>query len=147
MVIKSKTMRDSTYTARRAAMENAKRISMEHCVDLRKRREAVGAKRGEGRTGGIHRDAFFAAIRDEGPEVVGAGSEGWWNDQKRLYPWIAADGNVPDGNSANGHYGRHGKVKERYTASRGWEHWSRGAWRRGMAPGSARGRLERELNS
>lgn len=114
---------DATYGARQRKMERAKAATAAAMKDLAAKRSAAGAKSGEGRVGGVHIDAVMEAINQEGPEVMSQAASGWWEDQKRLNPWMCADGVVPDGNSPNGRYGRHGKVRERYVAGRGWEHW------------------------
>ena len=90
--------------------------------ELRQRREAAGAKPGEGRVGGWHRDAVMNAIATEGPDVLSSAAKGYWDDMKRLYPEMCADGRVPGTDSINGRGNRYGKVKERYRNGR-WEHW------------------------
>ena len=69
------------------------------------------------------------------PVSLGYAFECYWDDMKRANPWMCIDGKVPDGNSTNGHRGRHGVVKERYVAGIGWMHWENGEWQPGEATG------------
>ena len=137
MQIKSKTTNTESLGRARKEMETAKAETAAAMKDLAARREAAGAKPGEGRVGGVHIKALMAAVQSEGPEVLSASADGWWNDMKRAYPWMCADGRVPDGNSLNGRYGRHGKVSRRYWRGAWWK-WERGEWRpERITPGGA----------
>lgn len=108
-----------------AKMDAAKRVAYKEMKDLAAQRQAVGAKKGEGRVGGVHRDAMFAAIASEGPEVLTAAAKSWWDDQKRRNPWMCADGVVPGTDSINGHVCKYGKVSERWMNGK-WYHWENG---------------------
>ena len=97
--------------------------------ELREQRKAAGAKRGEGRVGGVHIDAVMNAIATEGPEVMTSAAKGYWDDMKRMYPEISADDSIPGTDSANGRRNKYGVVKERWRNGR-WEHFDkkRGEW-------------------
>lgn len=124
-----KTVDRQAVGAAQKRLDAAREFAAKEMKELRERREAVGAKPGEGRVGGWHRDAVFNAIAQEGPEVMTSAADGYWRDMKRLYPESCADGRVPGTDSLNGHGNRYGRVKERYRAGR-WEHWdaARGDW-------------------
>ena len=126
MVI-AKKYEDPTVATRQREMDAAKKASMEHCRELAEKRRACGCRKGQGLVGGIHYDALMEAVKQEGPEVLGAAAKGWWDDMKRMNPWMCADGCVPDGNSVNGHRGRHGVVRERFMRGRWWK-WEHGEW-------------------
>jgi len=110
-------------------MDAARAMAAAEMKELRQRREAVGAKKGEGRVGGWHREAVMNAIASEGPEVLGSDAKGYWDDMKRLYPEMSADGAIPGTDSVNGHVGRMGKVKEKYFRGKWW-YWDKriGDW-------------------
>lgn len=97
--------------------------------ELRERRKAAGAKKGEGRVGGWHIDAVMNAIASEGPEVMTSAAKGYWDDMKRRYPEACADDNIPGTDSANGHRNRYGVVRERWRNGH-WEHFDKktGEW-------------------
>ena len=128
-IVQGKKLVSDGHGAAQAKMNRAKAANYAAMRDLAAKRQAAGVKAGEGRVGGIHQEAVMEAIRQEGPEVMTTAAKCWWDDQVRLNPWLAADGVVPDGNSANGRYGRHGKVRERMRSGR-WEHWDArvGGW-------------------
>lgn len=117
-----RTVDKQAVGAAQARMDHAKEVCYREMKDLAAKRKAVGAKPGEGRIGGVHRDALFEAVRQEGPEVLSSAAKGWWDDQKRLNPWMCADGVVPGTDSINGHRNRLGKVSERWMKGK-WYHW------------------------
>jgi len=110
-------------------MDAARATAAAEMKDLRERRKAAGAKPGEGRTGGWHRDAVMNAVETYGPDVLGSAAKGFWDDMKRLYPEACADDAVPGTDSANGRKNRLGVVRERYRHGR-WEHFdtTTGEW-------------------
>lgn len=134
MLIKQK-WNDPTFGARKASMRRAKEAAMRHCRLEREKRSARGSNAKFRKGDSVHFDALAEAVRSEGPEVLSAAAKGYWDDMKRANPWMCIDGEVPDGNSANGHRGRHGVVKERYVAGIGWMHWENGEWQPGEATG------------
>ena len=134
MLIKQKWT-DRTYGARAASMQRAKEAAMRHCKAEREKRSALGSNAKFRKGDSVHFDALAEAVRTEGPEVLSAAAKGYWDDMKRANPWMCIDGEVPDGNSPNGHRGRHGVVKERYVAGYGWMHWENGEWQPGEATG------------
>ena len=117
-----KTVDKQALGAAQADMDRKRAFVAEEMKELRQRREAAGAKPGEGRVGGWHRDAVLNAIESEGPEVMSAAAEGYWRDMTRLYPEACADGRVPGTDSINGQYNRYGRVRERFVGGR-WVHW------------------------
>lgn len=130
MRIKSKpTVDRQKLGAAQKHLDDARAFAASEMKELRQRREAAGAKKGEGRVGGWHIDAVMNAVATEGPDVLSGAARGYWDDMRRLYPEMCADGNVPGTDSANGRVNRYGRVKERYRAGR-WEHWDakRGDW-------------------
>lgn len=134
MLIKQK-WNDPTFGARKASMRRAKEAAMRHCRMEREKRKARGSNAKFRKGDSVHFDALAEAVRSEGPEVLSAAAKGYWDDMKRANPWMCIDGKVPDGNSTNGHRGRHGVVKERYVAGIGWMHWENGEWQPGEATG------------
>lgn len=134
MLIKQK-WNDPTFGARKASMRRAKEAAMRHCRMEREKRKARGSNAKFRKGDSVHFDALAEAVRSEGPEVLSAAAKGYWDDMKRANPWMCIDGEVPDGNSRNGHRGRHGVVKERYVAGIGWMHWENGEWQPGEATG------------
>lgn len=129
---------DKTVGERQARLDKARIEMAQANKELRELRAAAGAKAGQGRVGGVPAEAFFNAIRTEGPEVATAAASGYWKDMAREYPEMFGDGRaVEDGNSPNGHVGRHGVVRERYVAGQGWMHWDAAArdWRPGEITG------------
>lgn len=117
-----------------ARLDAARAFAAKEMKELRERRKAVGAKAREGRVGGWHRDAVMNAIESEGPEVMSSAAQGYWDDMKRLYPEMCADGCVPGTDSINGRGNRLGKVKEKFVGGH-WYHWDKklGGWVRGEA--------------
>ena len=142
-----RTVDKAAVGAAQKRMDAAKAEAHAAMKDLAAQRQAVGAKAGEGRVGGVHREALFEAIRQEGPEVLSSAAQSWWDDQKRMNPWMCADGHVPGCDSINGHRNRIGKVRERMRGGH-WEHWDAklGDWvpgeitpRKGISTASLRG--------
>ena len=79
----------------------------------------------------VSRTAYMRALETEGPHIAGPEGEAWWREQERKHPFIMAGGNRPDGtDSPNGHANRYGKVKERYSVTRGWERWNGSGWKK-----------------
>lgn len=103
-------------------MDAARQFAAKEMAELRAQRKASGAKPGEGRVAGWHRDAVFNAIAKYGPEVMTSAASGFWDDQKRSYPEMCADDRVPGTDSVNGHKCRMGKVSEKFIHGKWW-HW------------------------
>ena len=122
MMIKSRPTVDGRYLAQCARMEQEKKLEIAQSKALYDLRRQVGAKRGEGRVGAKSRLAVLNAVRTEGKEVLTEAGQGFWDDMQRRYHWQAEDGNWNDGNSANGHACRLGKVSEKYMRGKWW-HW------------------------
>lgn len=124
MTIKSRPTVDTRADAARWRMKQEMSREIEASKELHARRRAAGlvGKR-EGRIGAKSRLAVLNAIRTEGKEVMTEAGECFWKDMARRYPWQNPDGVAEGTDSPNGHVNRLGKVSERYTASRGWEHW------------------------
>lgn len=122
MRIKSMPTVDDRHLAMCARMEREKSLEIAQSKALYDLRRQVGAKRGEGRVGAKSRLAVLNAVRTEGKEVLTEAGQGFWDDMQRRYHWQAEDGNWNDGNSANGHVCRLGKVSERFARGRWW-HW------------------------
>ena len=118
-----KTVDRQAVGAAQAEMDRARAFAAAEMKDLRARREASGAKKGEGRVGGWHRAAVMNAVETEGPEVLSSAAKGYWDDMKRLYPEMCADGGAPGTDSPNGRKCRVGKVAEKYIGGK-WYHWS-----------------------
>lgn len=130
MRIKSKPTVNNRYLAECRRMESEKALEIKASKRLIDERRRLGIKRGEGRVGAKSRYAVLNAIRTEGKEVMTEAGRGFWKDMERRYHWQAPDGIWEDGNSANGRFGRVGKVSERYIAGKGWFHWDNraGTW-------------------
>jgi hypothetical protein len=127
-----KTVDRQKLGAAQKRLDAARKFAAAEMRELRERRGAAGAKRGEGRVGGWHVEAVMNAVATEGPEVLSSAASGYWNDMRRLYPEMCADGAPPGTNSANGRANRYGKCRERMRNGR-WEHWD--ASRREWVPG------------
>lgn len=132
-----RTVDRAAVGAAQRRLDAARAFAAAEMKDLRARREAAGAKPGEGRIGGWHMDAVMNAVASEGPEVLSSAAKGYWDDMRRLYPEMCADGRVPGTDSANGRGNRFGRVREKFMRG-AWWHWdsARGCW----APGEATGR-------
>lgn len=76
-----------------------------------RRRERMGGFKTFGESGrlGMQVDlkAVMNAVNSEGREVLTKSAKGYWEDQKRLYPWIDS---MPNRGSSNGMRNRFGKV-------------------------------------
>lgn len=130
MVIKHKKTVDKQVVGRvQKHLDSAREFAAAEMKELRAKREAVGAKKGEGRIGGYHRDAVMKAIMEYGPDVMTPAAQSFWDDQKRMYPEMSADGVIPGTDSLNGRRNKYGKVKEKWIAGK-WYHWdaSTGGW-------------------
>ena len=110
-------------------LDRAREFAAKEMQELRERRKAVGAKPGEGRVGGWHRDAVLNAVEQYGPEVLSGAAQPFWDDMKRLYPESCADDRVPGTDSINGHGCKFGRVSRRYVKGVWWV-WKNGEWRR-----------------
>ena len=110
-------------------LDRAREFAAKEMQELRERRKAVGAKPGEGRVGGWHRDAVLNAVEQYGPEVLSGAAQPFWDDMKRLYPESCADDRVPGTDSLNGHGCKFGRVSRRYVKGVWWV-WKNGEWRR-----------------
>ena len=121
---------DRGYARRAARMQRAKERAIEACREERSRRDAMGRNGKFRKRGSVHFEALAEAVRQEGPEVLGAAAEGYWRDMERANPWMMIDGKPEDGNSINGHRGRHGVVAKRYVPGKGWHEWRNGRWER-----------------
>ena len=119
---------DAGYGERKAQMERAKGRAMRACAEERRRRDALGRNGKFRKRGSVHFEALAEAVRTEGPEVLSAAAEGYWRDMERANPWMMIDGKAEDGNSANGHRCRQGKVAKRYIPGKGWHEWRNGTW-------------------
>jgi len=108
-------------------LDTARAFAAKEMQELRERRKAVGAKPGEGRVGGWHRDAVFNAVEQYGPEVLSGDAQGFWDDMKRLYPESCADDRVPGTDSMNGHGCKFGRVSKKFVGGR-WYKWEKGRW-------------------
>lgn len=110
-------------------MDAQKEYSYREMMKLAEKRKAVGARKGEGRTGGLHKGIVYSLVAQYGPEIMTAAGNEFWNDLKRENPWMCADGNVPGTDSINGHRNRIGNVKDRYSHGQWW-HWDKqlGSW-------------------
>ena len=115
--------------AAQAELDAKRAFAAKEMQELRERRKAVGAKPGEGRVGGWHRDAVLNAVEQYGPEVLSGAAQPFWDDMKRLYPESCADDRVPGTDSLNGHGCRFGRVSRRYVRGQWWV-WEKGEWRR-----------------
>lgn len=121
---------DDGYGARAARMERVKARAMRACAEERQRRDALGRNAKFRKRGSVHYEALAEAVAQEGPEVLSAAADGYWKDMERANPWMMIDGKPEDGNSLNGHRGRHGKVAKRYIPGKGWHEWRNGRWQR-----------------
>ena len=119
---------DKGYAARAAGMARAKASAMRACAAERQRRSALGVNGRFRKRGSVHYEALAEAVAQEGPEVLSAAADDWWKDMERANPWMMIDGKPEDGNSLNGHRGRHGKVSMRYVSGVGWMRWRKGGW-------------------
>ena len=129
MRIKHKPTVDRQATgAAQKRLDRAREFAAKEMQDLRERRKAVGAKPGEGRVGGWHRDAVMNAVEQYGPEVLSESANGFWDDMKRLYPESCADDRVPGTDSLNGHGCKFGRVSRRYVRGQWWV-WKNGEWK------------------
>lgn len=110
-----------------ARMDQIKRRDFDHAKTLKAQREAVGAKKGEGRVAGYSEEAVMEAVATHGSEVLS--DKRFWKEVKIENPWMCADGVVPTFDSPNGRANKYGKVRERWRGGR-WEHWDkkRGEW-------------------
>lgn len=121
MIIKEKKGIDRELTgAAQAALDRKREFAAKEMAELRERRKVAGAKPGEGRVGGWHRDAVMGAIETYGPDVMGKDAQGFWDDMKRLYPESCADDRVPGTDSANGHGCKYGRVSKRWRYGKWW---------------------------
>lgn len=118
-----KTVDRQATGAAQASMDRKRAFVAKEMQELRARRKAAGAKPGEGRVGGWHRDAVMNAIATEGPEVMTDAAKGYWDDMKRLYPEACADDRIPGTDSLNGHGNRYGRVSKRYVGGK-WYVWN-----------------------
>lgn len=123
--------------AEQAQMDAKRSYVAKEMKTLREQRKAVGAKKGQGRTGGWHRDAVYAAVAKYGPEIMTAAGQEFWDDQKRAYPEACADDAIPGIDSINGRKTRGMKVKEKFVGGT-WYHWDDAL--NGWAPGEVTGR-------
>ena len=123
-----KTVDKQKLGAAQKELDSAREFAAAEMKELRQRREAAGAKPGEGRVGGWHRDAVMNAIATEGPDVLSSAAKGYWDDMKRLYPESCADDRVPGTDSLNGHGCKFGRVSRRYVRGQWWV-WKNGEWR------------------
>lgn len=128
-----KTVDKQALGAAQADMDRKRAFAAAEMKELREQRKAAGAKPGEGRIGGWHRDAVLGAVETYGPEVLGSDAKGFWDDMKRLYPESCADDRIPGTDSINGRGNRYGKVKEKYCRGKWW-HWDvkTGEWVEGQ---------------
>ena len=91
-------------------------------------RERGKHKGAQGLRSSISKEAFFNAVRTEGPEVLTEAGEGYWRDMERRYPHLNLTKYGDTGDSPNGHKNRWGNVSERYVAGKGWFVWRGGRW-------------------
>lgn len=119
-----KTVNKQLVGKAQAKLDAARAYAAKEMADLRAQRKAIGAKPGEGRVGGWHRDAVMNAIQSEGPEVLSSAASGYWDDMKRLYPEMCADDRIPGTDSLNGRANRHGKTVEKFVNGK-WYHWDK----------------------
>tara|TARA_R110000824_G_scaffold107488_1_gene253794 strand:- start:3571 stop:3957 length:387 start_codon:yes stop_codon:yes gene_type:complete len=89
-------------------LRHARKLSQDHAAYRRTHSNRVG------KTGryemGVPADALDNAINSEGPEVMTAAADGYWADQRRLYPELGGGGDVL---TPAGMVNRHGRVKTR----------------------------------
>jgi len=90
-------------------------------------------KGAQGLRSSISKEAFFNAVRTEGPEVLTEAGECYWRDMERRYPHLNLTEYSDTGDSPNGHVCRWGAVSERYVEGKGWFHWDgkRRKWAKG----------------
>lgn len=87
------------------------------------------SSRKEGLVSKIHVDALMSAVKHEGRYILTTEGKGYWKDMHRRYPHLnLLDRPIDTGESINGARNRFGKVKMRFTASRGWERNVSGEW-------------------
>ena len=122
-----KTIDRQATGAAQKRLDDARAFAAKEMQELRERRKAVGAKPGEGRVGGWHRDAVFNAVEQYGPDVLSGDAQGFWDDMKRLYPESCADDRVPGTDSINGHGCKFGRVSKKFVGGR-WYVWKNGKW-------------------
>ena len=122
-----KTIDRQATGAAQKRLDDARAFAAKEMQELRERRKAVGAKPGEGRVGGWHRDAVFNAVEQYGPEVLSGDAQGFWDDMKRLYPESCADDRVSGTDSINGHGCKFGRVSKKFVGGRGYV-WKGGKW-------------------
>jgi hypothetical protein len=83
---------------------------------MARRRERLGGFKKFGDSGRLHMQvdlkAVFNAVQSEGREVLTQSAKSYWEDQKRLYPWIDT---MPNRGSSNGMRNRFGRVTWRKT--------------------------------
>lgn len=123
-ITQKKTVSSEVVGKCQAHLNQCRATAAAEIKTLREKRRAAGAKKGEGRVGGWHRDAVLNAIMGEGPEVMSSAASSYWDDMKRKYPEMCADDAIPSTDSPNGHTGRLGKVKEKFIGGK-WYHWDR----------------------
>ncbi len=80
---------------------------------LRAQREAAGVKPGEGRTAVYGLEGVVNLREQYGPEIFTAAGQEIWDQAKRDYPEIVADGRIPGQDSINGHKGKFGLVEKK----------------------------------
>lgn len=88
-------------------------------MDRKKREDQILSRklqhsRKEGLVSKVDQTVVMEAIQQEGPEVMTAAGQGWWDDMARRHPHIMLNGRIPSGESLNGRYGRKGKVSRRF---------------------------------
>ena len=98
--------------------------------DMKFARERGKHNSPQGLRSSVSREAFFNAVKTEGPEVLTEAGEGYWRDMERRYPHLNLTKYGDTGDSPNGHKNRWGNVSERYVAGNGWFVWSGGRWRK-----------------
>lgn len=110
-------------------LDIAKKETFEAMKELREERRAMGITKKQGRIGGIHYSALMNAVEQEGPEVLSAAGQDYFDHEARINPWITIDGKSPNTDSPNGHKTRFGKVKEKMIGGK-WYHWDEkaGGW-------------------
>lgn len=94
--------------------------------DMKFARERGKHNSPQGLRSSVSREAFFNAVKTEGPEVLTEAGEGYWRDMERRYPHMNLTKYGDTGDSPNGHKNRWGNVSERYVAGKGWFVWRNG---------------------
>lgn len=93
---------------------------LQHDQSVAKRFKQSGRK--EGLTRKVHVKALMDAVEHEGKYIMTSDGKGYWNDMQRRYPHLnLLDRPVDTGENAAGTRNHFGRVKMRYSASRGWE--------------------------